>query len=73
MLNGRTPGKLIAPRRQERKGKNIFPELGAFASLGEVFLVRFLEPNPREKFKYPWLGLGCIFIANLATGSVSGH
>jgi hypothetical protein len=37
MLNGTTPGKFIAPRRKERKERNISPNLARFASLREVF------------------------------------
>jgi hypothetical protein len=37
MLNRTTPGKFIAPRRQERKERNISPKLARFAYLREVF------------------------------------
>jgi hypothetical protein len=36
MLNGTTPGKFIAPRRKERKERNISPNLARFASLREA-------------------------------------
>jgi hypothetical protein len=37
MLKKTIPGKFIAPRRQERKERNISPNLARFASLREVF------------------------------------
>jgi hypothetical protein len=41
MLNKTTSRKFIAPRRQERKERNISPNLAGFASLREAFLFRF--------------------------------
>jgi hypothetical protein len=55
MLNKTTSRKFIAPRRQERKERNISPDLARFASLREAFLFQFCKPNSRENFKYLWI------------------
>jgi hypothetical protein len=39
MLNKTAPRNFIAPRRQERKGRKVFPNLARFASLREVIFL----------------------------------
>jgi hypothetical protein len=51
MFNRTASRKFIAPRRQERKERNISPNLARFASLREASFFRFPKSNPSEKFQ----------------------
>jgi len=56
MLNRTTSRKFIAPRRQERKEKNYFSELGVLCVFARGIFFPFRKPISSDNFKYVWLG-----------------